>query len=130
MTNDIRNRFRMRFEVVSNRACRRRVGAGSVEAGACLVADAESFELVEPGEGALDDPPGLSRPGAVRGTAPGDHRCDPTGADETAVLVEVVAAIGPRTANAGHSVQERHELGDVVTVSAGAPSPCRPYDTT
>ncbi|WP_327229050.1 hypothetical protein [Streptomyces platensis] len=34
------------------------------------------FELVQPGEGALDHPPHLAQPGTVGDTASGDHRPD------------------------------------------------------
>lgn len=101
-----------------------------MEVGSYLVADAESFELVEPGEGALYDPPGLAEAGTVRGAAAGDLGCDPASPDETAVFVVVVAAVGEQSpgpvawpaaqaADAGYGVQQRHELGDVVAVSAG-----------
>lgn len=36
-----------------------------MEVGAAFVADPQSFEVVEPGEGALDDPAGLAQAGAV-----------------------------------------------------------------
>ncbi len=101
-----------------------------MKVGAYLVADAEPFELVEPGKGPLDNPSSLAQAGAMRGTTSGDLGCDATSPDETAVLVEVVAAVGeqpsgsvPWTAaqatNAGHRVQQGHELSDVVAVSAG-----------
>ena len=61
---------------------------------AAVVADEQSFEVMQPGEGALDDPADGSEPGAVRGLAAGDHRCDAALADEPAVLVVVVATVG------------------------------------
>lgn len=101
-----------------------------MEVGAYLVADAEPFELMQPGEGALDDPSSLAQPGAVRGATAGDLGCDPASPDEAPVLVEVIAAVGEQppgplpgpaaqAANVRYGVQQRHELGDVVTVSAG-----------
>jgi hypothetical protein len=36
-----------------------------VDFGAAVVADEQAFEVVQPGEGALDDPPGGPEPGAV-----------------------------------------------------------------
>lgn len=101
-----------------------------MEVGAYLVADAESFELVEPGEGALDDPSGLAQAGAVGGAAAGDLGCDPTRPDETAVFVEVVAAVGEQPPGpvawlaaqatyAGDGIDERYQLGDIVPVAAG-----------
>lgn len=95
-----------------------------------LVADPESFELVEPGEGSLDDPAGLAESGAVKCAASGDLGRDPAGADQTPVFVEVVAAVreeparpvtrpSAKPADAGYRVEQWHELGDVVPVSAG-----------
>lgn len=101
-----------------------------MQVGAYLVADAESFELVEPGERPLYHPAGLAQARAVRGTASGDLGGDSSRSDEAPVLVEVVAAVGEQAPGAmtwsaaqamdvGNRVQEWHELGDVVTVSAG-----------
>lgn len=56
-----------------------------MEVGAYLVVDAQLFELVEPGEGRLDDPPGFAQSRAVRGAAAGDLGGDPACADETPV---------------------------------------------
>lgn len=101
-----------------------------MELGASFVPDAESFELVEPGEGALDDPAHLAQPGAVSDTASGDQRFDTAFPQQAAVLVEVVAPVGiqaPRL-TAGppaqapdrrHGVKQRQELGDVMPVAAG-----------
>jgi hypothetical protein len=47
-----------------------------VEVGSAFVAGAESFELVEPGEGALCDPAGLAQSGAVGDAASGDEGFD------------------------------------------------------
>ena len=44
---------------------------------AAVVADEQSFELVQPGEGALDDPAVAAEAGAVLGLAAGDLGCDP-----------------------------------------------------
>lgn len=59
-----------------------------------LVADPESLELVEPGEGALDNPAGLAQAGAVMGTAAGDFGRYASAPEKSPVLVEVVAAVG------------------------------------
>lgn len=101
-----------------------------MKVGAYLVADPEPLELVEPGECALDDPAGLPQAGAVGCSFPGDLRCDAAGPEKAAVLVVVVATVGeqparpvPRPpadpADAGYRVQQRHQLSDVVTISAG-----------
>jgi hypothetical protein len=50
--------------------------------------------VVEPGEGALDDPADAAKPGAVLGLAASDDRSDASLAEEAAVLVVVVAAVG------------------------------------
>ena len=44
---------------------------------AAVVADEESFVLVEPGEGALDDPADAAETGAVLGLTASDLRGDP-----------------------------------------------------
>ena len=49
---------------------------GFVDLVAAVVADEQSFEVVEPGEGALDDPADAAEPGAVLGLAAGDLRRD------------------------------------------------------
>jgi hypothetical protein len=101
-----------------------------VEVGAYLVADAEAFELVEPGEGPFHDPAGLAQPRAVRDTSASDLRCDATSPEDAPVLVVVVAAVGEQPArpvprppakssDAGDGVQQRRQLSDIVPVSAG-----------
>jgi len=95
-----------------------------------VIADEQSFEVVEPGEGAFDDPAQAAQSGAVLGLTAGDERGDSALADEAAVLVVVVAAVGhdplgplPRATAAAvhgrHGVQQRDQLGDVVAVAAG-----------
>ena len=65
-----------------------------MDLGAAVVADEQPFELVQPGEGALDDPAVAAEAGAVLGLAAGDLGLDAALADEVAVLVVVVAAVG------------------------------------
>ena len=65
-----------------------------MEVGSYLVADPQAFELVEPGEGALDDPPGPVKAGSVGGALAGDLRRDPMSAEEATGLVVVVASVG------------------------------------
>lgn len=60
-------------------------------------AEEESAAVVEPGEGALDDPAVASEPGSVFGLASRDHRFDASLPDEATVLVVVVAAVGDDT---------------------------------
>jgi hypothetical protein len=101
-----------------------------MEVGASLVADAESFELMQPGEGALDHPAHLAQSGAVGDAASGDQRSDAALPQEAAVLVEVVAPVGVQASGlaAGASAQapdrrdgvkQGQELGDVMAVAAG-----------
>ena len=65
-----------------------------MEVVAALVAGGEAAELVEPGEAALDDPAPAAEPGAVAALAAGDAVADTAGAQQLAVLVVVVAAVG------------------------------------
>lgn len=69
-----------------------------MKVGAYLVADSESLELVEPGEGPLDDPAGLAQAGAMGCVLAGDLRCDAAGPEKPAVFVVVVAAVGEQSA--------------------------------
>ncbi len=52
---------------------------------AAVVADEQPFEVVEPGEGALDDPAVAAEPGAVSGAAAGDLVRDPAVSELAAV---------------------------------------------
>jgi hypothetical protein len=103
---------------------------GLVDLGAAVVADEQPLGLVEPGEGALDDPTGAAEPRAVLGLAAGDLGLDPPLPELAAVLVVVVAAISrddvgtsARAADlATHrrdTLDERDELSDVVAIAAG-----------
>lgn len=65
-----------------------------VEIGASFVAGAEPLELVQPGEGALDDPADLAQSGAVGDASSGDQGFDAAFPQQAAVLVEVVAPVG------------------------------------
>ena len=97
---------------------------------AAVVADEQSLVVVQPGEGAFDDPARAAEPGAMIGLAAGDLRLDPAGAKLAPVLVVVVAAVGgeavgPSTwppdlaANGRDALDQRHQLCDVVAVAAG-----------
>ena len=101
-----------------------------MDLGAAVVTNEQSFVVVEPGEGALDDPTNAAEAGAVLGLATRDLRFDPTGAELTAVLVMVVAAVGDDPVGAAawptdlaahrrDALDERDQLGDVVAVAAG-----------
>ena len=99
-----------------------------------LVASVGSQEqaaaVVQPGEGALDDPAVAAEPGAVLGQAASDQRLDAPLANELPVAVVVVAAVGdqrsrspPRSpdtaAHRRNAVEQGQQLGDVVAVAAG-----------
>ena len=97
---------------------------------AAVIADEQSLELMQPGEGALDDPAGAAEPGAVLGLAAGDLRFDPAAAKLAPILVVVVAAVGgdPLRSSAWPAdlaahrrdvVDERDQLSAVVAVAAG-----------
>jgi hypothetical protein len=97
---------------------------------AAVVADEQPFELVEPGEGPLDDPAVAAQAGAVLGLAPRDLGRDAALAELAAVAVVVVATIGSEArrsasrpadlaANRRHAVDERDQLSAVVAVAAG-----------
>ena len=102
---------------------------GFVDLLAAVVADEEPLVVVQPGEGALDDPACASEPGAVRALAAGDIGGDPPLAQLSPVFVVVVAAVGgdalgspPRaadtTAHRRDPLDKRDQLGDVVAVAA------------
>ena len=97
--------------------------------GAALVADEQALEVVQPSEGALDHPADAAEPGAVLGLATSDQRLDPALAQELAVLVVVVSAVGDDAlgsvaratdspTHGWHRFDERDQLGDVVAVTA------------
>ena len=96
---------------------------------AAVVADEQSFVVVQPGEGALDDPANATESGAVLGLATSDLGFDVAGAEFAAVLVVVVAAVGGNPLGASpwpadpaayrrDAIDERQQLRDVVAVAA------------
>jgi len=97
---------------------------------AAVGANQQPAAVVQPGEGAFDDPTVTAEPGAVFGLTARDQRFDAAPPDEATVLVMVVAAVGddgvgatPRptdaSANGRHGVEQHEQLGDVVAVAAG-----------
>jgi hypothetical protein len=101
-----------------------------VDVVAAVGADEQSVAVVEPGEGALNDPAVAAEPGAVLRLAASDDRLDAALADEAAVLVVVVATVGeqrPRSApwaadaaaDGRDAVEQFEQLRDVVAVTAG-----------
>ena len=101
-----------------------------MDVGAAVVSDEEASALVEPGERALDDPALFPETGTVLCHAAGDHGSDPAGADEPAVLVVVVAAVGEQqlgsparpagsAPDCGDTVEQGGQHERVVAVRAG-----------
>jgi hypothetical protein len=101
-----------------------------VDVGAAVVADEQSFELVQPGESVFDDPAVAAEPGAVLGGASCDLGLDPAPAELAATARVVVSAVagdpvGTPTrppdlaAHRRDAVDERDQLGAVVAVAAG-----------
>ena len=65
-----------------------------MDVGSAFVAGPEALEGVQPGTAAFDDPAVSAQAGAVGHAAARDPGCDAPGAQLTAVLVVVVAAVG------------------------------------
>jgi hypothetical protein len=97
---------------------------------AAVGAEEQPASVMQPGEGALDDPAVAAESGSMLGLASRDHRLGPPLPDDAAVLVVVVAAVGdhavgpsPRSADTTayrrHPVKQSEQLGDVVAVAAG-----------
>ena len=97
---------------------------------AAVGADEEAAAVVQPGEGALDNPAVSAEARAVLGLAASDDRLHAPLPDEPAVFVVVVAAVsdqGPRPAawpsgpasDGWHPLEQFDKLGDVVAVAAG-----------
>jgi hypothetical protein len=101
-----------------------------VDVVAAVGADEQAAAVVEPGEGALDDPAVEAESGSVSALSARDYGGDAELADEAAVLVVVVTTVceqplGSPTrspgaaANGWHPPEQLEQLGDVVAVCAG-----------
>ena len=97
---------------------------------AAVGSDEQSAAIVEPGEGALDDPAVSAEPGAVFGLSASDHGFHAPLPDEATVLVVVVAAVGQQclwpssrpadpAAYGWHPIEQLDQLRDIVAVAAG-----------
>ena len=97
---------------------------------AAVGSNQQATTVVQPGEGALDDPAVASQAGSVRALTARDHRLDASPTDEPAVAVVIVGAVGDdhvgppsRPSDAPphrrHQVEQGEELRDVVAVAAG-----------
>ena len=78
--------------------------------GLSLVADEQALEVVEPGEGAFDDPAIAAEAGAVVSLAAGDHRLDAALPDQPPIRVVVVAAVGDHAV--GSAARPAAKTGD------------------
>lgn len=103
---------------------------GVVEFGAAFPSDGESFEVVEQGEGLLDDVAELAQALDVRGPLAGDDRQDPAFTKFVAVGVGVVALVAEQGIGASawpagaardgrDAIDQGEGLGDVVDVCRG-----------
>jgi hypothetical protein len=101
-----------------------------VDVAASFIASGEPAEGVQPGEGAFDDPAPAAEAGAVRGLAARDAVLDAALAQQPAMGVGVIAAVGDQQrgtlagssgtpADARDAIEQREQLGDVVAVGAG-----------
>ena len=93
-------------------------------------AQQEPATVVQPGEGAFDDPAVAAELGSVFGLAASDHGFDAALPDESTVFVVVVAAIGKQgarpatrttwtSAHRRDAVEQFEQLRDVVAVGGG-----------
>ena len=100
-----------------------------VDVGAAVVSDEQPFELVRPGEGALDHPAVAADTGAVVGLARGDLGGDPALLQLTPLRLVVVSTVGGdpvwspawspnATTNRRNAIDQRDQLGDVVAIAA------------
>ena len=100
-----------------------------MDLGAPVIADEQALELMQPGEGALDDPTGAAEAGAVLGLATGDLRLDPAAPQLVPIRIVVIAAVGgdplgpaawaaAATTDGRNPLEERDQLGDIVPVAA------------
>jgi len=97
---------------------------------AAVVADEQPFEVVQPGEGALDNPADATEAGTMVGVATCDLGAHTSQSQLAPVLVVVVASVGEHTvrpfagpadlaAHRRYPFDQGDELGDVVAVAAG-----------
>ena len=101
-----------------------------MDLGSTVIADEQPLEVVQPGEGALDDPAGAAEPRTVLAAAAGDLGPDPTSVQLAPLRPVVVGTIGgealgatARAADlASHRrdpLEQRQQLGYVVAIAAG-----------
>ena len=86
-----------------------------MDVGSSVVADEQPLEVVQPGDGALDDPAARPSPEPC-GPAAGDHGFD-AAADEPAVLVVVVAAVGDEHVGSQRGLPIMPRTGGTLSIS-------------
>jgi len=107
-----------------------------VQLGVTLIAGAQTAEVVQPCEGALDDPPLGAQARAMLDATPGDRWLDTARSERPTVLGMVIAAVGeqPLGSPAGSSglasdradpIEQREQLGDVIALAASECDPQR-----
>lgn len=98
--------------------------------GPAFIAHSQPAELMQPGEGSLDDPARGAKMAAMLAAPLADLRTDATLTQECAIPFAVIAAVGlnvcrldqrmtASTGNLCHALNKRHELRAVVAVGAG-----------
>ena len=101
-----------------------------MDLGSAVVADEQSFEVVQPGEGGLDDPADAAETGAVLGLAASDLRLDPALGGVRADIcrgrshgrrspARAAGEAGRPCYAPRYPFHEWDELGDIVAVAAG-----------
>lgn len=94
-----------------------------------FITHTQASKLMQPGESAFDHPARHTKVAAMPGAAPGELRMDATLPQDTAIALAIVSTVGlhtPRFAqgpatppsDGRNSVEQRHELCRIVTVSA------------
>lgn len=101
-----------------------------MDEGEALESDAQSAKVVQPSNAAFDDPARLAQSAAVGFSATGNLSMDTEGVERPAMFVMIVAAIALDddrlaqqspllTSDRRNGLDQRQQLGDVVTVGTG-----------
>lgn len=98
--------------------------------GEAVKANAQSLEVVQPGDGAFDDPAGFAKAAAMRLAAARNLGADAVGMQRLAILVVIVSTVTLDDVWLGqwstglatdrrNRFDQRYQLGDVVAIGAG-----------
>ena len=82
-----------------------------------LPAETQAAEPVQQGEALLDHPPIRAQAGAVLDTTTGENRRDVLLADQSAVLVMVIAAVGVDRSGRRRGRPRRSQTGGIASIS-------------